>query len=500
MTKTEALKYIRDNDFDIQNANASLLAAELVFQSYVNSRILRGIKFKPILSHFSLKRENFFYFYQIINTSTLRAIGAKIYRDYLENPESLKKIMRAHKYLEKKLDDIWLKYKKQGDIKKFFRILINTSNKWWQYASIGEDKGEVINNEIVPRFARRHKIDLIRAREILGILAHPEKPTVLNAERRSFLNICLSLTDNAKGLNGQIKNYLKNYFWADTDFYSAKEITKKSILEKAREEIKKTGKRGIARELSEIKANFNKLHLQKEKIKKKIRISSEDKKDIFFAKSIVEWQDERKFGMMKDCYYLFSFMKDISAQYGAKYADFSCYTIAEMFALLEGGVRLGAIELRKRQRDIFLVNERGEDIQSFYGKDAEQLLGEVLKKNYSKEIKGAVASGGNKQKISGIVNIILDPAREEFNEGAVLVTSMTRVEFVPLMRKAKAVITNEGGVACHAAIVSRELGIPCIIGTKIATKMLTDGDEVEMDLTTGVVKISGRKKYKAKWI
>lgn len=66
---------------------------------------------------------------------------------------------------------------------------------------------------------------------------------------------------------------------------------------------------------------------------------------------------------------------------------------------------------------------------------------------------------------------------------------MTRVEFVPLMRKARAIITDEGGIACHAAIVSRELGLPCLIGTKIATKILKNGNVVEMDMERGIVKI-----------
>ena len=74
-------------------------------------------------------------------------------------------------------------------------------------------------------------------------------------------------------------------------------------------------------------------------------------------------------------------------------------------------------------------------------------------------------------------------------KGNILVTSMTRVEFVPLMRKAKAIITNEGGIACHAAIVSRELNIPCIIGTKVATDRLKDGDKVGLDLKNGEIKL-----------
>ena len=65
---------------------------------------------------------------------------------------------------------------------------------------------------------------------------------------------------------------------------------------------------------------------------------------------------------------------------------------------------------------------------------------------------------------------------------------MTDPRYVPAMKKAAAIVTDEGGITCHAAIVSRELKKPCIIGTKIATKVLKDGDEVEVDAEKGVVK------------
>ena len=66
---------------------------------------------------------------------------------------------------------------------------------------------------------------------------------------------------------------------------------------------------------------------------------------------------------------------------------------------------------------------------------------------------------------------------------------MTRPEFVPLLKQASAIITDEGGITSHAAIVSRELKIPCIIGTKVATKVLKDGDKVEVNANHGVVRI-----------
>ena len=66
---------------------------------------------------------------------------------------------------------------------------------------------------------------------------------------------------------------------------------------------------------------------------------------------------------------------------------------------------------------------------------------------------------------------------------------MTTPEMVPIMKKASAFVTDEGGVTCHAAIISREMRKPCIIGTKVATQLLKDGDMVEVDANSGFVKI-----------
>lgn len=104
-----------------------------------------------------------------------------------------------------------------------------------------------------------------------------------------------------------------------------------------------------------------------------------------------------------------------------------------------------------------------------------------------KEIKGMV--GNSKKIIKGKVRVIFDPKISDIKRGDILVTSMTRPEFLPLMQKASAFITDEGGITCHAAIVAREMNKPCIIGTKIATKILHDGDLVELDASKGIIKI-----------
>jgi pyruvate, water dikinase len=89
---------------------------------------------------------------------------------------------------------------------------------------------------------------------------------------------------------------------------------------------------------------------------------------------------------------------------------------------------------------------------------------------------------------SGPVRIIASlEGSGELAEGEVLVTHMTAPDWVPLMRRAAAIVTDSGGMTCHAAIVSRELGIPCVVGTAEATKVLRDGELVTVDATRGVV-------------
>ena len=96
--------------------------------------------------------------------------------------------------------------------------------------------------------------------------------------------------------------------------------------------------------------------------------------------------------------------------------------------------------------------------------------------------------------VKGKVNIIISNNElKKFKKGQILVTSATRPDFVPIMKQAKAIITNEGGLLSHAAIVSRELNIPCIVGTKIATQVLKDGDKIEINIKKGIIKIIGKK-------
>jgi pyruvate,water dikinase len=132
---------------------------------------------------------------------------------------------------------------------------------------------------------------------------------------------------------------------------------------------------------------------------------------------------------------------------------------------------------------IFILQARPETV---HGAEKE-VKAEERKKFMEKDIlvKGNGVSPGQ---ASGKVKIILNAKDiSNFHEGEILVTEMTTPDWVPAMKIAAAVITNLGGKTCHAAIVSRELGVPCIVGTENATKVLKDGDVVTVDGQRGLV-------------
>ena len=161
--------------------------------------------------------------------------------------------------------------------------------------------------------------------------------------------------------------------------------------------------------------------------------------------------------------------------------------------------------LNKQEADTGLITQRRATTVLFYpeaelvvrqGQEAELFLSaggyqEINEQASGDILRGQAASLG---KVTGKVVIAKDSveASRKMVEGAILVAPYTAVEYVPSMKKAAAIITETGGITSHAAIVSRELNKPCIIGVEGAVSSLHDGDEVEVDADKGIVRIIKR--------
>lgn len=142
--------------------------------------------------------------------------------------------------------------------------------------------------------------------------------------------------------------------------------------------------------------------------------------------------------------------------------------------------------INRRKKFVLLKYDIG-SLEIFYDKKylKEFNLIEEIDDNIT-EIKGQIAFKG---KIRGRVKILRKMEDlKDFKEGEIIVASMTDPRYLPAMKKAGAIITDEGGITCHAAIIAREMKKPCVIGTKVATKLLKDGDKVEVDANNGIIK------------
>ncbi len=147
-----------------------------------------------------------------------------------------------------------------------------------------------------------------------------------------------------------------------------------------------------------------------------------------------------------------------------------------------------------KKRDVVGLMMKGDRLTVLDGELARELL-QVVKEGVVEQAGGVSEQAqledvvANKGKVRGRVRVVLGV--KDFNKvqaGDVLVAAMTSVDFVPVMEKAAAFVTDEGGITSHAAIVAREMNKPCIIGTKIATQVLKDGNLVEVDAEKGIVR------------
>jgi len=138
-------------------------------------------------------------------------------------------------------------------------------------------------------------------------------------------------------------------------------------------------------------------------------------------------------------------------------------------------------------KNMFIVQARPETVWS--GKTMETASGEEKKTGEQLKVVVKGLAAGKRGYGFGVAKVVLSPedASVQMQKGDVLVTDMTNPDFVPFMKIASAIVTDKGGVTSHAAIVSRELAIPCIVGTETATKVMVTGKQYTVDSRNGIV-------------
>ena len=257
---------------------------------------------------------------------------------------------------------------------------------------------------------------------------------------------------------------LKNYFWIRNSYYGIHRLTEEEVRSEIQKKIGKTRIKPLAmKEPTSISENL-----------------------IQIGKDMILMQDIRKKYMMKAAFYLHRHLKTVGQKYNLSPVLMEQTVPSEILNIKRLMPELGE-ELKNRLRSCTITADDRSGIKVYSG---QIFPPKGLQKKARIEIRGQIACGGKSVGRARIVKNVNEIYK--VNHGDVMVSPMTSPELMPAVRRCVGIVTDFGGITCHAAIIAREFNIPCIVGTAVATIKIHDYDLVEVDADQGIVRVLER--------
>ncbi|PIN86682.1 hypothetical protein COV19_03550 [Candidatus Woesearchaeota archaeon CG10_big_fil_rev_8_21_14_0_10_44_13] len=333
----------------------------------------------------------------------------------------------------------------------------------------------------------------------LGVILTPNYTSYMTEFDIELYGVCSFIKKNGaedsfetkKEVREKIKALLSRFWWIELTWSQRNRKTFEGVVSEIKEIIKKG--EDIDREAIRLKNSAEEAETRKKILGKDLKFDDEMDTYIDIFENYAVFHDYRKEAQMKTTEALNIILGEIGKRKGHDPGDLAWCWPDEIKKVFEGeGIDKNKADER-RKSFFMLVEKKG--IEQHTGKKAAERRGEELLSAFEgiTNFTGTIASPG-KEIGKAKVCFSSQDAIKKIGKGDILVASMTLPDYVPAMKKAAAIVTDEGGVTCHAAIVSRELKIPCIIGTGIATKVLKDGDYIEVNANHGVVRILEKAK------
>jgi phosphoenolpyruvate synthase/pyruvate phosphate dikinase len=456
-------------------------------------------KYEVIFFYKNYLQENY------ISTRSLEKIALYYYSHQVKDKNFINKLFN---YWQKRpvfffskvvnflLDKDLSHYSNQDLLELFYKFTRVYLDVW--HESIFLDSFDYYGEKILDDFLVKEGSEI--GEKELDILLYPPYLSFLQQEKLSLLMIAQKVLKNPRAIKFILKNknykkiaqkypfiekYLarhsKKYFWLHNDYAQVSYLGPQYFFRNLITILRA----GDLKEEITLRNYERNLKRKKEKIFKKYNSSKNFKNTINFLAFLGNFRDARKTYNQMAGNVLHKFALEFSKRTESKIEiidNLFNWEIKNIFKLKPSFIK----EVINRPTGRFYIIKTPTTYEVIKGKDSEKI------NNYVRELigresklEGKVAYAGF---VRGRVKIIKD--KNDFwkmKRGDILVASNTRPEYVPIMKIAGAIISDEGGLTCHSAIVSRELKIPCIVGVQSATIVLKDGDLVEVDANHGIV-------------
>lgn len=340
----------------------------------------------------------------------------------------------------------------------------------------------------------------------LTVLTTPNKPTEFLRERRAFFELLEKLKPLVNGkevlkvageneeANKLISRHLKAYGWLPVLVNNPP---------KSFEELCGQIKQYLERDYSAEKKGV--LHIFEGRVVEKTRIFLEEIKPNAKVLDLILGFQEMAFVRTQtgvvlsySSYLMIPLYTKIAERLGISYTELKLLLPEELAGLLVEKKEAQQL-IEKHKLITAYINDR-EKRHVFNGDAGLEVKNWVLKQLKEKPEKatGLIGTPASLGIAQGRVKVVMSSLEsDKLKNGEILVAPATSVDFVPAMERAAAIVTETGGITSHAAIVSREFGVPCIVGVKKATSQLKDNDLVEVDAETGVIRVLRRNAGKS---
>lgn len=337
----------------------------------------------------------------------------------------------------------------------------------------------------VYEYVRAQLIGLGATDDEIFTLLLPATLDAVKLEEVALLKLALSSFNDTA-----LKDHIFEHAFMSYGGYNEEENV--ASLKKQLDELSRLGKPELSRRISAIDDKLSKTREEQQKLSRKYSGANALELALFLRDMGLDRFELKKqwAGAEYQCQPLFC---EAAKRVGLTVKEL--FSRVSMRSLIQALSSDSKTVLKLEPFSAFYINDG--DLQQLQGKPAEELARRLVPQFFEekrvRELRGVTASPGTAKARARIVKMENASDWRSFEKGDILVTQMTQPNMTLIMRKAAAVITDEGGITSHAAVLSREFGIPCVVGTHTATRAIKDGDLIEViaEPSEGVVRILG---------
>ncbi|MFH1770617.1 MAG: PEP-utilizing enzyme [archaeon] len=341
----------------------------------------------------------------------------------------------------------------------------------------------------------------VKSVELFEKLTHPETMSNFTLEELDFLELVIRIkTFTDKVDNKSIKKYpfikylLREHYkkyWLLSASDRTNPWTKEELLVRINEFLKSN--KDPRERRNKLITKYGQILDEKREILSEQNFDRETKIIASRIATIGHYRFKASFAWRRLGYFFVTVFKRFAEKENVSFEEMSSLTVQELLDYLKGKNIHKLVPELKRRAEAELYYVENHKPHFFFGKEAIEKKNKIIgKQNYDlKIIKGEVGSKGYAKGRAFVFtwNDSIEEKLPKMPKDSILVVPQTHPALLPIIRNANAIVTDEGGITGHAAIVARELGKPCVIGTHIGTKVIKQNDLIEVNANKGIVKI-----------